>query len=105
MDKSFICLEETKERINDFLIEYMINPTLNFNKAFREKMNKFMKTTFGAITQPHIQTTLAKKKTRLLEQLMFYETRQNPKKYFKVLSCVIYTRISNYVYIDYLSCE
>ena len=34
---------------------------------------------------------------------MFYETRSdNPKKYFRVFSVVIYTIIKNYVYIDYL---
>ena len=64
-----------------------------------------MKTTFVAITQPYIKTILAKNKTILLVLLMFYETRQNPKKVFKVLSCVIYTIISNYVFIDYLACE
>ena len=36
---------------------------------------------------------------------MFYESRQNPKKAFKVLSCVIYTIIRNNVCIDYLDCE
>ena len=36
---------------------------------------------------------------------MFYETRKNTKKSFKVLSCVIYTIINNYVCIDYLACE
>ena len=36
---------------------------------------------------------------------MFYETRKNPKKAFKVLSCVIYKTISNYVCIDYLASE
>ena len=30
---------------------------------------------------------------------------KNSKKLFKVLSCVIYTIISNYVCIDYLSSE
>ena len=34
---------------------------------------------------------------------MFYETRKNHKKVFKVLSCVISKIISNYVCIDYLS--
>ena len=38
----------------------MINTTLNIKRAFREKVNKCMKTTFGEITQPHIKTTLAK---------------------------------------------
>ena len=37
--------------------------------------------------------------------LMFYETRKSPKKAFKVLSCVIYTIINNYVCIDYLAFE
>ena len=36
---------------------------------------------------------------------MFYKTRNNPKKSFKLLSCVIYTIIRNYVCIDYLACE
>ena len=41
----------------------------------------------------------------MLASLMFYETRKNCKKVFKVLSCVIYTIISNYVCIDYLASE
>ena len=37
---------------------------------------------------------------------MFYETRaDNPGKNFRVLSCVIYTIIKNYVCIDYLDCQ
>ena len=36
---------------------------------------------------------------------MFYETRKNPKKVSKVLSCVGYTIIINYVCIDYLGSE
>ena len=32
MAKSSIWFEETKERINKFLIGYMINPKLNMNK-------------------------------------------------------------------------
>ena len=47
-----------------------------------------------------------KTKTRVLALLIFYDTRAyNPKKYFKVLSCVICTIINNYVCIDYLACE
>ena len=41
----------------------------------------------------------------MLGLLIFYETRQNPKKVFKVLSCVIYTKISNYICIDDLACK
>ena len=36
---------------------------------------------------------------------MFYETRKNVKKAFKVFSCFIYTIIRKYVCIDYLACE
>ena len=35
MAKSFIWVEETKEHIKEFMIGYMINPTLNINKAFK----------------------------------------------------------------------
>ena len=35
MAKRFIWINETKQRINEFTIGYMINPDLNFNKAFR----------------------------------------------------------------------
>ena len=49
MAKTFIWIEETKERINEFLIGYVINLTFNINKSFREQVNKCMKTTFGAI--------------------------------------------------------
>ena len=90
MATGFICLEETKERITDFSIGYMINPKLNIKKAFIEQVNKGMNTTFGEITQPHIRSTLEKNKTRVLTLLIFYETRKNPKKAFRVLSCVIY---------------
>ena len=35
MDKRFIWLNETKQRINKFTIGYMINPGLNVNKDFK----------------------------------------------------------------------
>ena len=83
----------------------MISPTFNINKSFKDKMTKCMKTIFFAITQPHISTVLAKKNTRVLASLMFYETRKNPRKVLKGLSCVIYAIISNYVCIYYLASE
>ena len=37
---------------------------------------------------------------------MFHETRgENPEKYFRVLSCVIYNMIKKKVCIDYLACQ
>ena len=65
-----------------------------------------MYTTFGKTTKPLIKATLAKKNISLLALIMFYDTRaDNPKKYFRVLSCVIYTTIKNYVCIDYIACK
>ena len=64
-----------------------------------------MNNTFGPITQTYIKSTSAKNNTRVLALLMFYESRNDPKKYFKVLSCVVYTIISNYACIDYLAYE
>ena len=63
-----------------------------------------MRIKIGTITQPHISKILTKK-TKVLALLMFYETRKNTKKVFKVLSCFIYTIIRNYVCIDFLTSE
>ena len=56
MSKSYIWLEETKELMNEFSTEYMINPTLNINKYLKQQV-----TTFGHMTQPHISNILLKK--------------------------------------------
>ena len=69
-------------------------------------MENFIYTAFGEITQLFIKSTSAKKNTSVLALIIFYEIRSdNPKKYFRVLSCVIYTIIKNYVCIDYLACQ
>ena len=104
MAKCFIWLEEKKERINEFYIGYMINPNMDNKKSFKEQVTKSMKTIFGAITQPYLRTTLAKNNTRVLALLMFHDTRgENPDTSFRVLICVSYTIIKNYVCIDYLA--
>ena len=63
-----------------------------------------MFTTFVAITQPFIKTTQLKNNTRVLALIMIYETISDKISYI-VLSCIIYTTIKNYVYIDYLACQ
>ena len=60
MVKHFIWINETKQRMNEFTIGYMINPGLNVNKFFREQVEKCMYTTFGEITQHFIKSTLEK---------------------------------------------
>ena len=45
---------------------------------------------------------MKKNNAYVLLLVMFYETRhKNATKYFRVLSCVIYNIIDNYVCIDY----
>ena len=102
MTKHFIWLNEAKILINESTIGYMINPGLNVNKSFREQVENCMFTAFGEITQPFIKSTMLKNYTSVLALIMFYEKRGD-KKAYKVLSCVIYTIIKNYVCIDYIA--
>ena len=82
----------------------MINTCLNVNKVFIYQVEKYMYDTFGEITQHFIKATLSKENTSVFTLIMFYETgEENHRKYFKVLCCVIYTVIKNYVCIDYLA--
>ena len=63
----------------------MINPHFSINKAFKEKLTKFMKYKFGAMTQQHISRILSKKNARVLALFMFYETRK--KNLGKISRC------------------
>ena len=51
MSKSYIWLEETNQRINEFSIGYIMNPNLNTNKAFREQLKVCLKTHIWSIYQ------------------------------------------------------
>ena len=103
MAKSYIWLEETNQRINEFYIGYMMNPNLIINKAFKEQVKVCMKTTISTSTMTHIIKILLKPNTRVLALVMVFDNRNKyAKKMSRVLSCVIYTIISKYVCIDYL---
>ena len=72
----------------------MFNPVLHTNKCFRDQVKACLNNTFGADTNKHINKTLMKRDTRVLALVVFYEIGNiNPRKMFKVLSCVIYTII------------
>ena len=43
MAKSYMWLKETKECINEFSIGYIIPPTFNINKSFKEQVTECMK--------------------------------------------------------------
>ena len=79
---------------------------LYLKKVFREQVKACLRNTFRADTNQHISKTLQKQNTRVLELVVFYELgNTNPRKMFKVLSCVIYKIIDRYVCIDYLGTE
>ena len=84
----------------------MLNPHLNTNKAFKDQVKTCLSNTFGADTNIHINKTLMNQYKRVLALVVFYELGNfNPRKIFKVLSCVIYTIIDRYVCIEYLCTE
>ena len=61
---------------------------------------------FGKITKPFIKNNMKNNNTCVLSTVIFYETRhKNGTKSFKVLSCVFYTIVYNYVCFDYLDCQ
>ena len=106
MSNRKIYIEETNERINEFSFSYMFNSNLHTNKKFREQVKACLSNTFGADTSKHINKTLMKSNTRVLALVFLNEHGTiNPRKMFKVLSCVIYKIIDRYVCIDYLGTE
>ena len=58
MSKSYIWLEETNQRINEFSIGYMMNPTLYRSRDFKDQVKVCLKHTFGPDTNYHISRTL-----------------------------------------------
>ena len=53
-----------------------------------------------------IKKNLMKKHTCAMALIMSHENNEEKtKKVYRVLSCVIYSLIDNYVCIDYLSCQ
>ena len=53
-----------------------------------------------------IRNVTRKKDTCIIALVIFYETKtKNPIELYRVLSCVFYSIIDNYVCIDYLCCN
>ena len=102
MSKRKFYIEETNERINDFSFAYMLNPNTH-KKVFNDQVKACLSNTFGADTNKHINKILMKRNTRVLALVVYYDLGNlNPRKMFKVLSCVIYAIIDRYACIDYL---
>ena len=58
------------------------------------------------MTMRTIKDFLMKKDTCVVALILFYKNNgEIPNKLYRVLSCVVYYLMENYVYIDYLSCQ
>ena len=84
ISKRMVHCYSTDEIINQFSFGYMISPSLKFDKVFREQVEKCWSVSFHKIELKTIKDCLKK---------------------YKVLSCVVYSLIENYILIDYLSCQ
>ena len=84
----------------------MINPTLHVNKVFRYQVENKLRATFHQNTMEGIRNVMRKNDTCVIAIVMFYETKtKNLIKLYRVLSCVFYSIIENYVCIEYLCCN
>ena len=70
MAKSYIWLEETNQRLNEFSIGYMMNPNLSINKAFKEQVKICKKTRFSTMNQQHISKTSFKKNSVIISYVL-----------------------------------
>ena len=91
--------------MNQFSIGYIINPSLNCNKAFRVQVEKCLSVSFHSRTIKKRDCT-KNNNTCVMTLIMIYDNNGgNAKKVYRVLSCVVYSLIDNYVCIEYLSCQ
>ena len=95
----------TGKTIHQFAIGCMINPSLKFNNVFITQVETFVGYYFSIRTMKNITNFLMKKNTSVMALIMIYENNEEIPKKFRVLSCVVYNLIDNYVCIEYLSCQ
>ena len=94
--------EKGKKLIYQFQVGYMLNPELNINKAFKEKVEINMANSFSGTTMTPVRKVSKKGNNRVLSLLMLYEYIKN--KIFKVLSSIVFYIMENYVCVDYMCC-
>ena len=103
MSKIMVYCYTTDKTINQFEIGYMINPSLNCNKVFKEQVEKFSSVSFYKNKMETIRDYLKKTNACVMALIIIYENN-GEKKVYKVLSCVLYSLIENNICIDYLLC-
>ena len=96
----------TENTVYQFSIGYIINPCLHINKMFKTQVEKCLGCSFYIETMQTIKKILMKKNTSVMALVMIDENvGMSINKLFRVLSCVVYTPMDNYVCIDYLLCQ
>ena len=84
----------------------MINPALHFNRVFISQVQKCLGCSFSIKTMKTIRYFLLNKNTSVMALIIIYENSgKDVRKLYRMLSCVVYTFMENYVCIDYLSCQ
>ena len=73
MFKILVHIYSIDDSINQFSIDYMIKPSLHFNKVFREQVEKYLSTTLNEKTMENIKGCLKNKNTCVIELIIFYE--------------------------------
>ena len=80
MFKRMVHCYYTDESINQFLIGYIINPSLNCNKVFREKVENYVSVSFHKNTMKTINDCLRKNNTCFMVLIIFYENNGENQK-------------------------
>ena len=62
--------------MNQFAIGYIINPTLQVNKVFIEKVKKLLRANFHPNTMEYIRDIIINKDTCVIALIMFYDIKQ-----------------------------
>ena len=84
----------------------MINPLLNCNRVFRQQVEECLSFTFHSRIMETIKYCLRKNNTCVMALIFMNDNNGvKPKKMYKVLTCVLYSLMENYVCFDYLSCQ
>ena len=84
----------------------MINPYIHINRVFREQVQKGLGCYLSTKTMKAIIYFLLNKNSYVMALIMIYENSgKGIRKVYRMLGCVVYTLIDNYVCIYYLSCQ
>ena len=98
MSKILVYIYTTEKRMNPFEIVYLMNPVPHVNKVFIKQVEQCLRAKFHQNTMESIKSVMRKEDTCIIALIMFYNIKtKNPIKVYRVLSCVRYSFIENYV--------